>query len=254
MSASTLASDLELAHQLAAVASEVALHSFQRGVTTRLKADGTQVTETDLEIERCLKELLARHRPDDAVLGEELGESGASKRRWLLDPIDGTSNFVSGSADWGTHVALLQDGHVVLGVITRPVLGRTWASRGSGAYRTEMNSSSGAVRLQVSRINELRESRVTFWSSEPHPIVARLQRSASWVKPDLNAILRVAEGELEAIIDPSGKPWDHAPAVVIVEEAGGRFSDCAGGQRLDLGEGRYTNGLIHAELERLLEA
>jgi histidinol-phosphatase len=83
-------------------------------------------------------------------------------------------------------------------------------------------------------------------------MVARLKRSATWVEPDLDAILRLAEGEIEAVIDRLGKPWDHAPAVVLVQEAGGAFSDSQGGHRIDLGEGRYTNSLVHDQLDALL--
>jgi histidinol-phosphatase len=84
-------------------------------------------------------------------------------------------------------------------------------------------------------------------------MIARLKRSARWVEPDLDTILRIAEGELEAIIDRLGKPWDHAPAIVLVQEAGGSFSDSHGGHRPDLGEGRYTNRLVHKQLEDLLD-
>jgi histidinol-phosphatase len=91
-----------------------------------------------------------------------------------------------------------------------------------------------------------------MWTAEPDERVDRVKRSAIWVEPDLDDILRVVEGKLEAIIDPTGKPWDHAPAVILVEEAGGRFSDGRGGRRIDLGEGRYTNGHIDEQLERLL--
>jgi len=244
--------DLALAHRLAFIAGEMALDHLRRGVTTKPKADKSPVSDADVAIEHRLRELLAEHRPNDAVLGEELGAHGSSERLWLLDPIDGTSSFVSGQPEWGTHVALQNNGVVVLGVITRPALRRVWwASRGSGAYRSETSSSNG-VRLRVSPITELRSSRVTMWTEEQSSTVARLKRAARWVEPDLGAILRLAEGQLEAVIDPSGKPWDHAPAVVLVEEAGGRFSDPMGGHRLDLGEGRFTNGLVHSQLEHLL--
>lgn len=249
----TLLAELDLARQLAGLASEIALHYFDRGVSGDIKPDGTPVTVADREIEQALVEALMRSRPEDAVVGEELGARGASPRRWLLDPIDGTFNFVRGNAEWGTHVALELGEHIVLGIITRPALGLSWwASRGSGAYRSEILPSSTGVRLNVSRRAELRTSRVTVWTNEGDPIVDSLSRQAKWTEPNLDAILHLAEGGLEAVIDRNGRPWDHAPAVVLVEEAGGRFSDSFAGHRVDLGEGRFTNGLIDDELAALL--
>jgi histidinol-phosphatase len=249
----TFRAELAIARRLAVVASEIALHYFHRGVSADTKSDGTPVTVADREIEQTLVEALTRFRPEDAVLGEEFGARGASSRRWLLDPIDGTSNFVSGNSQWGTHVALELDEHIVLGVITRPARGLSWwACRGCGAYRSESAPGSTDVRLHVSTQAELRASRVTVWTNEIDPMLDRLRRQAQWVEPSLDAILRLAEGGLEAVIDRSGKPWDHAPAVVLVEEAGGTFSDSFGGHRLDCGEGRFSNGLIHAELGALL--
>lgn len=250
---SSVSDDLALARQIAALASEMALDYFQRGAPMKYKPDGTPVTHADIEIERSLADILARRRPGDAILGEEFGAVGASSRRWLIDPIDGTSNFVAGSPQWGTHVALQYEQQIVLGVITRPALGLSWwACRGCGAYRSSAVESLDAVRLQVSAKSILISSRVTMWTHEDDPLIARLKRSSTWVEPELDAILRLAEGELEAVVDRQGKPWDHAPAVVLVEEAGGAFSDSHGGHRIDLGEGRYTNRLIHDQLESLL--
>jgi histidinol-phosphatase len=250
---SSFSDDLTLARQLAALASEVALDYFHRGVSTEFKPDGTPVSQADIEIERSLVDFLARHRPGDSVLGEELGALGGSSRRWLFDPIDGTSNFAAGSSQWGTHVALQYEQQIVLGIITRPVLGLSWwACRGCGAYRTGISESSDAVRLHVSTKSILMASRVTMWAHEGDPMVARLKHSTTWVEPDLDAILRLAEGELEAVVDRLGKPWDHAPAVALVREAGGTFSDSQGGHRIDLGEGRYTNSLVHDQFEALL--
>jgi histidinol-phosphatase len=246
--------DLDVARQLAILACDIALHYFHRGVSADTKPDGTPVTVADREIEQTLLGALTRFRPEDAVLGEEFGARGASSRRWVLDPIDGTSNFVSGNSQWGTHVALEVDERIVLGVITRPAQGLSWwACRGCGAYRSEIAPGSTDVRLHVSTRAELSASRVTVWTNESDPVLDRLRRQTQWVEPSLDAILRLAEGGLEAVIDRSGKPWDHAPAVVLVEEAGGTFSDSSGGHRVDRGEGRFSNGLIHAELNALLE-
>jgi histidinol-phosphatase len=248
----SLAPDLEFARHLAQVAGKLALDFFRNGVQTRHKPDGSPVSDADVEIERVLRRLIAEQRPEDGVLGEELGLTGSSERRWILDPIDGTSNFVAGRPQWGTHVALEIAGEVALGVITRPVLGSSWwASRGGGAHKS-LSGAASSERLSVSAVNELGACRITLWTHEADPTIQRLEQHCRWAHPDLNSLLRVAEGQLDALIDRSGKPWDIAPAVVIVEEAGGRYSDRDGGRRLDLCDGRFSNGHLHAQLERLL--
>jgi histidinol-phosphatase len=251
----SLAEDLALARRLAELAARIALDYQRRGVVAEKKADGSVVTEADREVERALRAIVAAERPEDAMLGEELGASGESSRRWIFDPIDGTSNFVGGKPEWGNHIALEQDGRIVLGIITRPLLGRLWwATRGGGAHRAEISSSAAPVRIRVSTRSALREARVSLWAPATDARVVRLKRDASWQTPNLDAVLRVAEGELEAVVDPTAKPWDHAPGVIIVEEAGGRFSDRLGGSRIDLGEGRFSNGHVHAELVSALDA
>jgi histidinol-phosphatase len=248
----SLAEDLAFARRLAEQAAALALEYFRRGVSAQRKPDGSPVTEADVAVERRLRELIADERPLDGVLGEELGETGSTARRWVLDPIDGTSHFVAGRPQWGNHVALEIEGEIVVGVITRPVLGTSWwASRGAGAHRT---GGGADTRLAVSRVSELRESRVTLWTRAEDSTIEQLAQNCRWIQPDLDCLLRLAEGELEALVDRSGKPWDLAPAVVLVEEAGGRFSDPQGGRRLDLGDGRFSNGMIHGELEALLAA
>lgn len=247
--------DLELARHLAEEASSIALVHLRRGVEARAKGDGSPVTPADLEIERRLREILAAQRPADAVLGEEYGLTGSSSRRWIIDPIDGTSNFVAGRPFWGTHVALEEDGEITVGVITRPAHGATWwARRGGGAYRSDGADSSNVRRLRVSTTHDLGNSRMTVWTHVDHPIVACVKRSCSWIEPDLDAILRLVEGEIDGVVASDGKPWDHAPAVVIVEEAGGAFSDKLGGRRIDLEEALFTNGHIHEPVLELSRA
>lgn len=250
----SLDDDLAFARYLARIGSELSLEYFQRGVAGRVKPDGSPVTDADVEIERRLRLLIAEHRPGDGVLGEELGETGSRERRWVLDPIDGTRNFMEHRPLWGTHVALEVEGEIVVGVITRPVLGSSWwARRGGGAHRTDSPPASGDRRLNVSNVGSLRGGRVSLWMYEPDPLIEqRVAGHCQYVEPSLDSLLRLAEGHLEALVDSSGRPWDLAPAVVLVEEAGGRYSDRDGGRRLDLGGGRFSNGHVHAELEELL--
>jgi histidinol-phosphatase len=261
MSSTTLADDLVLARELVATAAAIALDHLQRDMPPRVKPDGTPVTEADLAVERVLRDRLARVRPDDGILGEEFGEVGSSGRRWILDPIDGTFNFIAGRPEWGTHVALEEAGEIVLGVVSRPIRRATWwASRGHGAFRAEEGAP--PRQLRVSRVDSLSQSRISAWSAwsastpgTPAPDwLIRLVRHGTRVESDLDDVLRVAEGDLEVLIDQSGRAWDHAPLVVIVEEAGGRFSDHTGGRRIDRGEGRFSNGRVHEELLRVLDS
>lgn len=253
--------DLALAFQLGDLAAEIALEFFARGVDTVWKEDNTPVSEADLEVDRRLLEALLVARPEDAVLSEESGTRGASSRRWILDPIDGTFNFVEGKPAWGTHVALEVDGELVLGLITRPVREqRWWATRGGGAFRSALGAGSGsasgsppAAPVHVSTVDEVAKSRVSVWSRQPDEIVERLERGTVLLEATLDNVLEVIEGDLEAIVGASGKIWDHAPAVIMIDEAGGHFRDRQGGRRPDLGSGIYSNGLIDDALDRVIK-
>ncbi|MGZ4800295.1 MAG: inositol monophosphatase family protein [Acidimicrobiia bacterium] len=250
-----LADDLAFAKRLADRAAGVALKFFHRGVETIIKEDNTPVSEADLEVDRQMVEELVRERPDDAVLSEESGaRPGTSNRRWIIDPIDGTFNFVEGRPAWGTHVALEVDGELVLGVITRPVYEqRWWATAGGGAFTQGTGADATVTRLQVSETTDLAQSRITVWRSQTEERLEQLAQGFVLVRPaTLDNILQVAGGELDGVIESMGKIWDHAPAAIIVAEAGGSFRDREGGRRLDLGASRYTNGRIDELLERFL--
>jgi histidinol-phosphatase len=255
--------DLELAHRLAELAAEIALAHFARGVETIVKPDGTPVSEADLEVDRELVARLVRERPDDEVLSEESGptepagassRSGGSGRRWILDPIDGTFNFVDGQPAWGTHIALEDDGEIVLGLISRPSYGLVWwATSGGGAFRSAMGGGAVPERLSVSTVASLDAARVTTWPHVPRSVVSRLRKRCTHVQATLDSALEVVQGDLEAVIDAGGVIWDQAPAVVLLAEAGGVFDDGEGGRRADLGRARYTNGVIDAALADLID-
>jgi histidinol-phosphatase len=251
----SIADDLELALRLADEASALALDLLTKGTNSDHKADGTVVTNADLEVERMLSAALLAQRPGDAVLGEEFGGPSEAPRRWILDPIDGTKNFVAGRPDWGVHIALEHDGEVTVGVITRPVLEtRWWAGRGCGAYAGSSKTGGNPTRLQVSSHNALASARVSGWLFDEDPLKDHLRSLPGWIEPiDLDTIMRVAEGRLEALLDGTpSKIWDRAPLVVLVEEAGGRYRDRTGGKDLDLPGGLFTNGRIDAELDKFL--
>ncbi len=247
--------DLAFAHRLAGLASTISLDHFGKAKST-IKTDGTPVSEGDLAVDRALTEVIRSEYPDDAILSEESEPTGDSSRRWILDPIDGTVFFLAGQDSWGTHVALEQDGEVVLGVVTRPIRADVWwAHRGLGSWAGTVQDGAvvDAVRLRVSDVDDLSRSRVTVWPVERHPeLVQRVKAGARWAEPTAERVLELLDGHFEAVCGYAGGPWDHAPVVVLVEEAGGRFCDPAGGRRLDRHGGIYTNGRIDAELQRLL--
>jgi histidinol-phosphatase len=239
--------DLELARHLAALADELALGYFDRGFRTTWKRDGSPVTDADLAVDAAVREELALHRPDDALLTEEGGAAGDSHRRWLVDPIDGTSWFVDRLPHWGVHIALEEDDEVIVGVITRPVLGRTyWAARGQGAHRTDR-----AEPLRVTTTATLADALVSGYVWPGSPLIRAVEQVARWRSSSAPA-LSLLDGEIDAIVSDGGYEWDHAPALVLVAEAGGRFSDPYGGTRYDLRAGIYSNGLVHDELADLV--
>jgi len=234
--------DLDLALGLADVADSISLPRFRSGLAVETKADLTPVTEADREVERVLRDELAAERPDDAVLGEEQGTSGSGARRWILDPIHGTRHYACGLTVWATLIALQEEGTVRLGVVSAPALGRRWwAERGAGAF-------GNGEQLRVSEVSDMAEAVLSFAVEDELPPVAR---RASHVRGfgDFWAHMLVAEGAVDGAFDARGvNEWDLAPLQVILEEAGGRFSDFGGEARIDGGTALSSNGLLHDEL------
>jgi len=250
-----LASDLRLALETADAADAVTVPRFRApGLVVEAKGDHSPVTEADRAAEQAMRSLLARERPGDGVLGEEYGAAPAGERRWILDPIDGTINYLRGIPVWGTLIALEQAGEVVVGVVSAPLLGRRWwATRGGGAF------GNGAP-LRVSRVSALADAQlsynaqVTFEQCGYGPQGLALSRRCWRTRGfgDFWSHLLVAEGAVDLSVDPIAAIWDLAPLQVIVEEAGGRFSDFSGAARLDGGNAVSSNGLVHdAALEIL---
>jgi histidinol-phosphatase len=252
----TWSEDLEFAHRLAQIASDISLGYFGSSAS-HMKSDGTPVSEADLAVDRVLRELIHAAYPDDAILSEEMDPFGTSSRRWILDPIDGTVFFLAGEDAWGTHIALEKNEEVILGVVTRPLLSEVWwGLRGAGSWEGTVREGQvvDSVRLRVSEIDQLGKSRVTVWPVDDHAdLVARVKTHTRWSEPSARCVLDLVKGDFEAVCGYGGGPWDHAPAVVLVEEAGGRFCDPVGGRRLDLGGGIYTNGHIDSQLHDLIE-
>jgi histidinol-phosphatase len=255
MTAPALEADLELALDLAGLADGITAARF-RAADLRIdtKPDLTPVTEADRATERALREQLASARAGDAVLGEEYGSTGAGNRRWILDPIDGTKNFVRGVPVWASLIALEVDGTIVVGVVSAPALGRRWwAARGRGAF------ADGAA-IRVSAVGDVADAHLaydsvsSFQSRGLEDAFLDLERRC-WRNRgfgDFWSHVLVAEGACDIAIEPEVALWDLAPLQVIVEEAGGRFTDLDGIASPDRGSAVSTNGLLHEDVLRAL--
>jgi histidinol-phosphatase len=252
---------LEAMIEAARAAGEVALRYYRGSFDVSLKADRTPVTQADREAERLIVERLGRLFPDCGFLGEEFGDSGARDRRFIIDPIDGTKNFVRGIPVWATLLALEEDGEVTAGVVHNPALGEMfWAGRGGGAFRN-------GERVSVSGIARLAEAHLLHSSLRPLRAAGYWERFARLVDAtdrqrgfgDYMGYTLVAEGKAEVYAEiyaePDGlKPWDLAPCKILVEEAGGVFTDLAGRPTIYTGSALATNGHLHEAVLALLRA
>ena len=225
----------------------VAVEHYRRGFSVSLKADRSPVTEADREAERAIAAVLGARCPDHGVLGEEHGESGARARRFIIDPIDGTRNFIRRIPTWAVIVGLEEDGIVTAGVCFQPVTGvlhTAW--RGGGAWRD-------GERIRVSPVDALDRALVV------HSSVNFLRRSPYWDGflrlsdrtqvqrgfGDFSAYLWVAEGQGEIALSTTVKAWDVAALKAIVEEAGGRLTDLDGRTGIYGSTVFASNGLLH---------
>jgi histidinol-phosphatase len=251
--AHALDDDLALALRLADAADELTAAAFTGDpLAHELKADGSPVSETDLAVERRIAGILASERPRDGMLGEEVGESGPTARRWIVDGIDGTVLFVAGVVGWSTQIALEVDGRPVVGVVTSGADGRRWwAARGAGAWCATARDAP-PERITVSGRRTLGGGRYTLipplavLPDERRSALAVLGDEATYVAPSEHGALFVADGRAEACVQLSGGPWDFAGLAVIVEEAGGRFSDLSGAADIyGGGPAVFSNGSVH---------
>lgn len=243
-----MAGDLEFALELADLADSISRPRFRaRDLAVDTKPDMSPVTDADRAVERALRERLEAERPGEAVLGEEEGGDGTGPVRWILDPIDGTKNFSRGIPIWATLIALERNGDVELGVASAPALGRRWwAERGSGAF-------ADGQRIHVSGVRHLEDAVFSFTRESlfvERGAALELVRRAWHARTfsDCWQHLLVAEGSVDAAIDPVMNPWDVAALRVIVEEAGGRSTDFGGGRALDGGSLVSSNGALHDEV------
>jgi len=257
-----LTDDLRLALRLADAADAVTMSRFDAtDLDVRVKADASHVTEADLATERVLRELLSAERAGDGILGEEYGTSGDAARQWIIDPIDGTANYLKGIPMWTTLIALAIDGVPRVGVASQPALGRRWwAASGHGAWTNTPDG--GARRLGVSNVDAVAEASVSFQSLAQWDEVGRaddLLRLSRAVWRDRGygdtwPYMLLAEGRLEFVAEFGVKEYDIAALVPIVHEAGGRFTDIDGADSLSSRSSLATNGRLHHDFLSLLGA
>jgi histidinol-phosphatase len=248
--------DLRLAHVLADAVERVTMARFRADdLVVDAKPDESPVTDADRTAEELLRGQLARTRPRDAVEGEEFGTTGHGPRRWLLDPIDGTKNYVRGVPVWATLIALVDGDDPVVGLVAAPALQRRWwAASGSGAYAGR--SLSSARRLRVSEVADLSAASVSYSSLSGWDAVDRRGAFVSLLDEcwrtrafgDFWSYALLAEGSVDIAAEPELNSYDMAALVPLVTEAGGRFTGLDGRDGCWSGNALATNGLLHDEV------
>jgi histidinol-phosphatase len=248
---------LDAALDATRAAGAIALGYFRADVRVMQKADQTPVTQADHEAEAAIVDRLRRAFPDVGFLGEEYGAQGSQGRRWIVDPIDGTKNFVRGIPYWATLLALEEDGEITLGVVHAPATGELlWARRGQGAW-------ADGVPLRVSTVDRLSDAMLVHsslnllrpldggrvWDGFVR-LVDRTDRQRGF--GDYYAYTFVLRGRAELMLEADVKAWDVAPFKILFEEAGGRFTDLAGQPTIYSGTALASNGWLHEEALALL--
>lgn len=245
--------DLRLAHVLADAVERVTLARFRaQDLAVEAKPDLTLVSDADRDAEELLRSQLARTRPRDAVHGEEFAPTGHGPRRWVVDPIDGTHNFVRGVPVWGTLIALVVGEDPVLGLVAAPALGRRWwAAKGSGAWAGR--SLTSASRINVSGVSRLEDASLSVSSMTSWDAVGRSEAMLDLARScwrergfgDFWSYMLLAEGAVDIAAEPELALYDMAALVPIVTEAGGRFTSLSGVDGPFGGNALATNGLLH---------
>lgn len=255
------ADDLRLAHVIADQVDSVTMARFKaQDLRVETKPDLTPVTDADRTAEEIVRGQLSRARSRDAVHGEEMGDTGHGPRRWVIDPIDGTKNFVRGVPVWATLIALIDGDEVVLGVVSAPALGkRWWAAQGSGAWTGK--SLAAATRLQVSQVGRLQDASFSYSSLSGWEERGRLEHLLTLTRRvwrtraygDFWSHVLVAEGAVDLSAEPELALHDMAALVPIVTEAGGRFTSVTGVPGPFGGSALVSNGKLHDAALQILD-
>lgn len=245
--------DLALGLSLADAADALTMQHFRTQFEVRTKSDRTPVSEVDEAVERMIRERLASERPGDGIVGEEFGTSGSEARRWIVDPIDATKNYIRGIPIFATLIALEENGTLIAGVVSAPALQRRWwASRGEGAFcNGDSIHVSSAATIEEAHLgyDDLNGFAKAGLERQFVDACRRFGRTRGF--GDFWSHMLVAEGAIDVAIEPEVALWDLAALQVIVEEAGGRFTNLGGEARADGGSAVSTNGTLH---DAVLEA
>ncbi|GGS73111.1 histidinol-phosphatase [Nonomuraea spiralis] len=248
--------DLRLAHVMADAADDLTMRRFKAvDLKVETKPDLTPVSDADRTVEEAIRGTLRRARPRDAVVGEEFGKTGWGARSWIIDPIDGTKNYVRGVPVWATLIALMEYGKVVVGLVSAPALGRRWWAAADGGAWTGRNLTK-ATRMNVSSVTRLEDASFSYSSFGGWDKLGKLDNfldlgRACWrtrAYGDFWSHMMVAEGSVDVSAEPELSPWDMAALTVIVEEAGGVWTDLAGVRGLEGGSLVCTNGALHDDV------
>lgn len=253
-------SDLELAQQLADAADDLSMHRFRAlDLEVETKPDRSPVTDADKSVEQAIRELLAKYRPTDSIIGEEFGNEGNSERVWIIDPIDGTANFLRGVPVWATLIALRVNDEYTLGVVSAPAMGRRWWGEiGQGAFTKDVDGSTR--KLQVSKVKELEDASFSFSSIELWEENNELEKLWQISKKvwrtraygDFWSHMLVAEGVVDISAETHLKIYDWAALAPIVSEAGGILRDQSGALNPDTSRIMVSNGLLDGQLGEIL--
>ncbi len=258
--------DLELARRALVAADLVSLPAFLSGkFKTSNKKDNTPVTEIDLAVEKIVRSVISAARPTDSIYGEELSDSSwrtnpQPGRQWTIDPIDGTAGFARGIPVWATLISLLDDGVPVVGAVSAPAIGKSWiGAKGLGSWSWTSESETKRT-LTVSGTRSLSDAVISYnsasqWiASGRQEALLQLATEAGVTRAfgDFWSYMLVAEGAIDMAGEPDLRPYDIAPVVPIIEEAGGRFSSLDGDHSVWEGTALATNGILHEEIIQLV--
>ena len=251
----TLADDLSLALALAGDADLISMDRYTAiDLVVTNKPDRTPVTDADQAVERSIRRGIEAARPTDSILGEEYGTQGDSARQWIIDPIDGTANFLRGVPIWGTLISLAIDGVPVVGVVSSPALGmRWWAATGHGAWAQKHAVDETPRPLSVSGVSELADASVSYNSLKGWDDAGRLEQVLALNRTvwrtraigEMWAYMLLAEGAIDIVGEFDLQPYDMGAIIPIVLEAGGRFTSVDGEEGPWHGSALATNGLLH---------
>jgi histidinol-phosphatase len=254
---SRYADDLALAHVLADTADAISLSRFRAlDLKVEAKPDLSPVSDADTSVEQALRATLSRARPRDAILGEEFGltpaGAGSGHRRWVIDPIDGTKNYVRGVPVWATLIALLEGDQPVAGLVSAPALNRRWwGGLGAGAFTGKQRSAATPIRVSgVSKLSDASFSYSSLSGWEERGVLngfLDLTRTVWRTRAygDFYSYMLLAEGAVDVAAEPEVSLWDLAALAPIVTEAGGTFTDLNGVPGPAGGNAVATNGLLH---------